>query len=89
MFAILKRRLALSGLLSGLALAAVLLLGQPLAGSLPASGAAVDTGSVEVRVPALAQEDAEAATRRDGRSRARDLGWPFFSFGRNGGRRSW
>lgn len=89
MFAILQRRLALSGLLAGLALVTGLLLGQPLAGGLPATGTAAASGGVEVPVPALAQEDAKAASRRDGSSRARDLGWPFFSFGRNGGRRSW
>lgn len=89
MYAILQRRLAVSGLLAGLALVTGLLLGQPLAGGLPAALAAGESGNVDRRPPAQVQEDTEAAARRTGGSRARDLSWPFFSFGRNGGRRSW
>ncbi|MBX3725558.1 MAG: hypothetical protein KF823_06530 [Xanthomonadales bacterium] len=87
MFAILQRRLTLSGALAGLTLMAGLVLGQPLpAGQSDPLDAATRAG--EVRHPAVSHAETETARTPSGQ-RAHDLSWPFFSFGRNGGRRSW
>lgn len=84
MFAILQRRLAVSGLLGGLALATALLLGQPLHGG-PGAAPAI-AGAAEAGAALRVQDDAAAGPARQ---RARDLAWPFFSFARSGARRSW
>lgn len=87
MFAILQRRLTLSGVLAGLALVTGLVLGQPLPAD-PAGPTRASNAAAEVRHPAVGNAETETVRTPSGQ-RARDLSWPFFSFGRNGGRRSW